>query len=42
LTTEKFDTIYLKKDGKYFSTDLKGNILEKTVSEKVIKEKFNY
>jgi hypothetical protein len=42
LTTEKFDTIYLKKDGKYFSTDLKGNILEKIVSEKVIEEKFKY
>ena len=38
----KFDTIYVKKDGEYFSTDLKGNILEKTVSEKIINEKFRY
>lgn len=36
------DTIYLQKNGHYFSTDIKGKVLEKSVSKKRIDEKFRY
>jgi len=42
LSQKPLDTIYLKKDGNYFSTDIKGNVLEQRVSEKIIDKKFGY
>jgi hypothetical protein len=42
LTNKELDTIYLKKNGKYFSTDTKGNVLEQNVNAKVIDKKFSY
>ncbi len=42
LTNKALDTIYLKKNGKYFSTDTKGKVLEQKVNEKVVDEKFGY
>ncbi|WP_125411736.1 WG repeat-containing protein [Leeuwenhoekiella sp. MAR_2009_132] len=42
LTNKELDTVYLKRNGKYISTDTKGNILEENVSEKLINEKFGY
>ncbi len=42
LTNKELDTIYLKKNGKYFSTDTKGKVLEQKVSAKIIDKKFSY
>jgi hypothetical protein len=42
LTNKELDTIYLKKNGKYLSTDTKGKVLEQKVSEKLIDDKFGY
>jgi len=42
LTNKELDTVYLKKSGKYISTDTKGKILEQNVSEKLIDKKFGY
>ena len=42
LTNKELDTIYLKKNGKYLSTDTKGKVLESKVSEKLIDDKFGY
>lgn len=41
LTRKPLNIIYLQKDGRYFSTDIKGKILEKSVSKKRIDEMFN-
>jgi hypothetical protein len=42
LSQKPLDTIYLKKGGNYFSTDIKGNVLEQRISKKVIDDKFGY
>nr|WP_169932830.1 WG repeat-containing protein [Nonlabens sp. Ci31] len=42
LTNKPLDTIYVKDNGRYFSTDLQGKILEQNVSNKLIDEKFGY
>jgi hypothetical protein len=42
LTGRQLDTIYLKKSGKYFATDTKGKVILKSVSEKMINEKFGF
>ena len=42
LTNKELDTVYLKNKGKYISTDTKGKVLEQTVSEDLINEKFDY
>lgn len=34
------DTIFLKKSGKYFATDMDGNIIRKSVSVEYVKKKF--
>jgi len=42
LTNKELDTVYLKKSGKYISTNAKGEVLEQNVSEKLIYKKFEY
>lgn len=42
ITQKPIDTIYIKTNGLYFSTDTLGNILEEKVSKKIIDEKFFY
>lgn len=42
LTNKELDTIYLKKSGKYLSTDTKGKVLELKVSKELIDDKFGY
>lgn len=42
LTNKVLDTVYLKKNGKYFSTDTKGKVLEEEVDKKIIDDKFGY
>lgn len=42
LTQESLDTIYVKENGKYFSTDTNGNVTDSKVSKKLIVEKFGY
>jgi len=42
LTNKALDTVYLKKNGTYFSTDTTGKVLEQKISKKVIDEKFGY
>ncbi|WP_271856426.1 WG repeat-containing protein [Patiriisocius marinus] len=42
LTQEPLDKIYVKENGKYFSTDTSGKVIEQNVSEKLIDEKFGY
>ncbi|MEB8345782.1 WG repeat-containing protein [Flavobacteriaceae bacterium KMM 6898] len=42
LTNKALDTVYLKKNGKYLSTDTDGKVLEQKVSKKVIDDKFGY
>lgn len=42
LTNKELDTVYLKKNGEYLSTDTKGKVLEQKVSKKIIDDKFGY
>ncbi len=42
LTNKELDTIYLKKNGKYFSTNTDGKVLEQKISKKIIDDKFGY
>ena len=42
LTNKELDTIYLKKRGKYISTDTKGKVLEQKISKELIDNKFGY
>ncbi|WP_161804611.1 WG repeat-containing protein [Lacinutrix himadriensis] len=42
LTNKELDTVYLKRSGKYISTDTKGKVLKENVSKKLIDEKFGY
>jgi hypothetical protein len=42
LTNKELDTIYLKKNGTYFSTDTKGKVLEQEVTKELIDDKFGY
>lgn len=42
LTQEPLDTIYVKENGKYFSTDTDGKVIEPSVSKKLIDKKFGY
>ena len=42
LTGKPIDTIYIEKSGKYFATDTKGKIIEESVSEELINDKFEY
>ncbi|WP_298481424.1 WG repeat-containing protein [uncultured Maribacter sp.] len=42
LTNKALDTVYLKKNGKYLSTDTNGKVLDEKVSEKFIDDKFGY
>lgn len=42
LTQKSLDTVYLIENGKYFSTDLNGKVIERIVSKKLIDEKFGY
>lgn len=41
-TNKELDTIYLKKNGTYFSTDTKGKVLEQEVAKELIDDKFGY
>jgi len=42
LTGKGLDTIYVKKSGKYFATNINGKVIVEFVSEKSIKDKFEY
>lgn len=42
LATDTVDTVYVKMNGKYFATDLNGNVVDSNVSEELIEEKFGY
>lgn len=42
LTGKPIDTIYIEKSGKYFATDTKGNVIEASVPEELIIDKFGY
>ncbi|WP_299685847.1 WG repeat-containing protein [uncultured Dokdonia sp.] len=42
LTQKQLDTIYIKENGKYFSTDTDGKVIELNVSKKLIDKKFGY
>lgn len=42
LTGRALDTVYLKKSGKYFATDINGKVIIKSVSERIINDKFGY
>lgn len=42
LTGKPIDTIYIEKSGKYFATDTKGKVIEESVSEELINDKFGY
>ncbi len=42
LTQNPLDTVYVKENGNYFSTDTSGKVIEPKVSKKLIDEKFGY
>jgi len=42
LTQNPLDTIYVKENGKYFSTNTSGKVIEQNVTKKLIDEKFGY
>jgi hypothetical protein len=42
LTGRNLDTIFVKKNGKYFATDINANILQIELSNKFIEDKFQY
>ena len=42
ITQNPLDTVYVKENSKYFSTDISGKVIENNVSEKLIDEKFGY
>jgi hypothetical protein len=42
LTGRPLDTIYVKKAGKYYATDINGKVILASVSEKLINHKFRY
>lgn len=42
LTQKELDTIFLSQNGRYFSTDISGNIYEEVVDKKIVDEKFGY
>lgn len=42
LTQEPLNTIYVKENDRYFSTDTSGKVIEQNVSKKLIDEKFSY
>ena len=42
LKGREIDTIYVKKSGKYFATDIGGKVILESVSNKIINDKFGY
>ena len=42
ITQNPLDTVYVKENGKYYSTDINGKVIEQNVSEKLIDDKFGY
>lgn len=42
LRQKSLDTIYVKENGKYFSTDTDGKVIEPSISKKLIDDKFGY
>ena len=39
---KRMDTVYLEYKGKYYASDLKGNVIDKPISKKTIIEKYGY